>query len=472
MLKQASSALLGALSDNPAANPMGMVRRASAALTSAPGSMARRASNAVVAIKDVMMPSQEIGLDVLGLAIDDEDGSFSSAKGRTSAFEADDMFEVDDIEDENGNLTPMIVSAELTSRVFIEDDSTPLGWECELLLLTHEPLRRDMLEMQRALQARYMGDFPEGWRVRAFFRFFTGWASLVSQAHAVEVTVHYDWLCANSNAITGEQRQELLSYHRAIELELLAISKMEKKILDELKEFGAGESEPFSEVTVMLRDRMQKLCRQIRLHLATSEAKLPEVLRAQWGRVSPPELVVRALEAGKRAQVSASKVGANLLPWVMHYLNRRDPARGKKVIAQLPFMKRMKYAVGWKQTPHSTLLEHLRCIITDDEAKARIEEKEPAAAADGEAVESSQEEHEKQRRAGMVNAVLAAANARRVDAPVSSQNAELYGKLAGSDGPLHQFKMDDNWTKKTTQIPDNIYKKVGIDKPLEAPRRL
>ena len=45
------------------------------------------------------MPSQEIGLDVLGLAIDDEDGSFSSAKGRTSAFEADDMFEVDDIEE-------------------------------------------------------------------------------------------------------------------------------------------------------------------------------------------------------------------------------------------------------------------------------------------------------------------------------------------------------------------------------------
>ena len=151
--------------------------------------------------------------------------------------------------------------------------------------------------MQRALQARYMGDFPEGWRVRAFFRFFTG-CFLVSQAHAVEVTVHYDWLCANSNAITGEQRQELLSYHRAIELELLAISKMEKKILDELKEFGAGER-ALSEVTVMLRDRMQKLCRQIRLHLATSEAKLPEVLRAQWGRVSPPELVVRALEAGK-----------------------------------------------------------------------------------------------------------------------------------------------------------------------------
>ena len=44
-----------------------------------------------------------------------------------------------------------------------------------------------MLEMQRALQTKYFGELPEGWRVRAFFRFFTAWCSLVSQQHAIEV---------------------------------------------------------------------------------------------------------------------------------------------------------------------------------------------------------------------------------------------------------------------------------------------
>ena len=34
----------------------------------------------------------------------------------------------------------------------------------------------------------------------------------------------------------GEHRRELLSYQRAIELELLAISRMEKQVIDELRE--------------------------------------------------------------------------------------------------------------------------------------------------------------------------------------------------------------------------------------------
>ena len=118
--------------------------------------------------------------------------------------------------------------------VIRETEGVELDWASELLLLTHEPLRRDMLEMQRALSTRYFGELPEGWRVRAFFRFFTAWCSLVSQQHATEVTVYYDWLASPTGKVKGEHRQELLSYHRAIELELLAISRLEKKIIDEL----------------------------------------------------------------------------------------------------------------------------------------------------------------------------------------------------------------------------------------------
>ena len=69
--------------------------------------------------------------------------------------------------------------------------------------------------------------------------------------------MHYNWLASRSGKMKGEQRQELLSYHRSIELELLAISRLEKKIIDELA--GAADwttSEPWSEQAQVLRDRL------------------------------------------------------------------------------------------------------------------------------------------------------------------------------------------------------------------------
>lgn len=371
-----------------------------------------------------------------------------------------------------------IAGTGLTSQVIVEDEDQPLGWYSELLLLTHEPLRRDMLEMQRALQPNYFGEFPEGWRVRAFFRFFTGWSSLVTQQHAVEVGVHYDWLCANSDKISGEQRTELLSYHRSIELELLAISKLEKKILEELRNFDAQDGEPFSEVAVILRDRLSKLTRQIRMHLAVQESKLPEMLKNQWGRLSPPDLVVRALDAAKRAQASGAKTTGQekvkLLSWIVHYLEKRDPTRSKALLGQLPFFKRVKYAFGYGNAPHARLLEHLRCIIIDSapkESTTSYSSVRDQGGGNSGAPSSAQDDHEKKARAAMINSVLASANARFADAPVQKGNALIEG-LAASETPLHQFKMDGNWVNnKGTQVPDNLYKKIGIEKPSE-PRRL
>ena len=78
--------------------------------------------------------------------------------------------------------------------------------------------------------------------------------------------------------------------------------------------------------------------------------------------------------------------------------------------------------------------------------------------------------HEKQRRAGMVNAVLAAANARRIDVPLS-EGGSVHRQLAESRDPLHQFRMDAKWADRVEKVPDNIFKKIGIDAP-EPPRRL
>ena len=65
--------------------------------------------------------------------------------------------------------------------------------------------------------------------------------------------------------------------------------------------------------------------------------------------------------------------------------------------------------------------------------------------------------------------MLAAANARRVDVPLNGN--EMSRALAASEDPLHKFKMDGNWVNKAKAVPDNLYKKIGIEN-LDAPRRL
>ena len=82
-------------------------------------------------------------------------------------------------------------------------------------------------EMQRALQQIFRR-IARRLACRLSFRFFGAWSSLVSQQHAVEIAVHYDWLAAPTHKLKGEHRSEVLSYHRKVELELLAISRLKK----------------------------------------------------------------------------------------------------------------------------------------------------------------------------------------------------------------------------------------------------
>ena len=99
-----------------------------------------------------------------------------------------------------------------------------------------------MDEMTRALQPSFFGYLPESRRVRAFFRYFQGWCSLVAQQHAVEIAVHVDWLGAAKTtqstggppALADDYRIGLMDYQRGVELALLNVSRMEARIIEEL----------------------------------------------------------------------------------------------------------------------------------------------------------------------------------------------------------------------------------------------
>jgi len=372
----------------------------------------------------------------------------------------------------------LIAGEGLTSAVLfdgLDEDGLPrLDWAEELLLLTHEPLRRDMLEMQRALQVGFFGDLPETWRVRAFFRFFHCWCLLVSQQHAVEVAVHYDWLVAPTGKVESETRRGVLAYHRKVELEMHSISRLENKILEEL----ASIDEPWSEAAHELRSRVGALCTEVRAHLSEQERLLPPLLRDHWGRISPPQLVTRSLKASKGALAKGAKSKTSsdrpqLLMWVLHYLRRRDANRARYFQAQLPLMTRLHVALRGQK--HSHFLSYLRYIVQDQQPASSVvrhSAAQPKDPSDPHAPrrpdDSVGNQHERERRAGMVNAMLAAANAERIDVPASGVGMR---SLAESQTPQHTYSDGSGWAAKHERVPSNLFKKIGIEQPA-TPRRI
>ena len=148
------------------------------------------------AIATTFVPTYDSEVDVLGLGAPPPPPAFAPSGNlglarmgshvEQSVYDDDDLFTVE-VEDDAEGVNEMVAGEGLTSPVVNYDKDGNIDWASELLLLSHEPLRRDMLEMLRAVNTKYFGDLPEGWRVRAFFRFFTGWCQLVSQQHAIEV---------------------------------------------------------------------------------------------------------------------------------------------------------------------------------------------------------------------------------------------------------------------------------------------
>ena len=323
-----------------------------------------------------------VQLDVLGLPTGPDaappppPGAMGAPRGLSSLGLGDEPASEDEGERES-----------LTSEILAGGSD----WAAEFLLLTHEPLRRDMDEMTRALQPSFFGYLPESRRVRAFFRYFQGWCSLVAQQHAVEIAVHVDWLGAAKTtqstggppALADDYRIGLMDYQRGVELALLNVSRMEARIIEELTMaadwnttdpwsqqvcwgafWGARPPSPATPRSLPpprrltpspspppsqadeLRNMLDELFTTMRDHLSQQETKLPAIFRDKWGAISPPQLVTRSLAAAKRAQAGGARGGAeaSLLSWVVYYLRLRDETRAKFFVAALPFGKRIKLA--------------------------------------------------------------------------------------------------------------------------------
>jgi len=339
--------------------------------------------------------------------------------------------------------------------------------------------------MQRALSPDYMGALPDSWRVRSFFRFFGGWCSLVSQQHAVEVAVHYDWLAAPTGRLRGDARRDLLAHHRKVELELHSISRLETKVLRELASAEWSAAEPCSKRIGELRQRVRALCDEIRAHLDEQETTLPPLLRGHWGVVSPPQAVRRSLLAAGRAQAAGSKGRERpvLLLWVLHYLRRRNPQRARYFAAALPVGTRVRAVLCGAK--HSRLLSYLRAIVRDERpsgvkaqpvlgGQSEPAAGTPAAPTNGSTYAADALAHERQRRAGMVNAMLACANAERVDMPLAPSKA-TQSMAASSHRPLQESGAegsDFSWTKRINRrVPSNLFQAIGVRHPA-TPRRV
>lgn len=219
----------------------------------------------------------------------------------------------------------------------------------------------------------------------------------------------------------------------------------------------------------------------MRAHLSAQEQLLPGLLRDHWGRISPPQLVTRSLKAAKGALARGAKSKSSdrptFLMWVLHYLRRRDPQRARYFQAQLPMMTRLSVALRGQK--HATFLSYLRYIVHDEQPSSSIVSNiapsyQPQDPNDPYAPRRPDDrvgiQHEKERRAGMVNAMLAAANAERVDVPTSGGGPTR--SLAESQTPQHNYSdAAGNWANRHNRVPSNIFKKIGIEQPT-TPRRL
>ena len=379
-------------------------------------------------------------------------------------------------------LTPRSVAGETTSDVLSEEQ---IDWAAEALLLTHEPLRRDMAAMNECLEVRFFGALPESWRVRAFFRFFSGWSSLLTQHYAVEAAVHCDYLAAPTCQLPSSYRQKLLDFHRDVDKQVAAVGRMEANILEELTLAADWTTiNPISECAEELRVLLYDLSLAILEHLKEQEETLPPLLRTHWGAMAPPDLVTRSITAAKSAAFMGLRpqIHVKLMSWVLYHLRERDETRYKFVVAQLNFTRRLRIALHL-ETSHSELLEQLRAIIRDEEPRWRkastvrpstrqtvsavpklslAEVSECNTTEPGFEAPFSARGREQQRRQTGVHAVLAAANATRVGMVSNvDPSVDLTYQLAQLEKPLYLYGnvgVEREWWKHA-KYKSNMWKR-------------
>lgn len=161
----------------------------------------------------------------------------------------------DEAEDDEG---------ELEDEFEDEDDGT-IDWAVECLLLTHEPIRCDLVAIERAAKRLARDNPPEEWRVKCFFRFFDDFCSLISQFFAVEISVHCDWLCAEGEAgeqlmsghiVAADYRIELMRQHRELEELMLEVASLEGALMGGDAADVMGRKPAMSEATARTVSKM------------------------------------------------------------------------------------------------------------------------------------------------------------------------------------------------------------------------
>jgi len=91
------------------------------------------------------------------------------------------------------------------------------------------------------------------------------------------VEVHHDWLAASCEGLPDGHRRELLEHAKEVETALLAISRMEPRILGEIAALhtALGGDDPWSEEAQLLRDTVDALFTKLRSYLTKQEELLP-----------------------------------------------------------------------------------------------------------------------------------------------------------------------------------------------------
>eukprot|EP00294_Goniomonas_avonlea_P004044 CAMPEP_0114540786 /NCGR_PEP_ID=MMETSP0114-20121206/959_1 /TAXON_ID=31324 /ORGANISM="Goniomonas sp, Strain m" /LENGTH=268 /DNA_ID=CAMNT_0001724983 /DNA_START=25 /DNA_END=831 /DNA_ORIENTATION=+ len=185
-----------------------------------------------------------------------------------------------------------------TSRVY----PSPVGkWNEEGFMIPHEPIRLDMLHMQRLVsqqQSRYLGADNE-WRVVLFFKWYnTYFYPMIHHHHDTEEKIYFPWV-----ATKAQLPQKLTMDHKGLMDLLDAIKAMEGTIL-------STPAASRAQVIAELGQKIDTLNSSMGDHLAEEERVIAPLLLQHF---TPEEEAPIIQEVLKDLGVSGN---ALMLPWI------------------------------------------------------------------------------------------------------------------------------------------------------------
>ncbi|GAQ87868.1 hypothetical protein KFL_003830170 [Klebsormidium nitens] len=181
-------------------------------------------------------------------------------------------------------------------------------WSDASMLTPHEPIREDLVRMERLLQAPFF-DGTQPWKVAAFFKWYNEWFSFtVNHHHNIEETIFFPAVKARCGEIPARMSTE----HEGLIQMLQDISSMEVRF----KPLTEGSPElPLSERRVLaeeLRQKVAHMAAELREHLDEEERFFTPVVKEHFTKEEHQQLVAQVIKAhGLSGNVK-------MCPWVVH----------------------------------------------------------------------------------------------------------------------------------------------------------